>query len=72
MEASQKYGNVVRVMKFVKSVHGSRLMSKKEINFGRSLSLIVDDKKVLVTAAFLHHNDATDVKRDNHGNIDDA
>ena len=70
--ASQKYVNLVRVIKFMKSVHGSRLILKKEINFGRSLSLIVDDKKVSVKAAFLHHDESKDVERDNHGNIDDV
>ena len=64
--------NVARVMKFVKSVHESKLILKKEINFGRSLSSIVDDKKVLVKVASLHHDELKDVKRDNHGNIDDV
>jgi hypothetical protein len=72
MDASQKYVNVARVMKFVKSVHESKLILKKKINFGCSLSLIVDDKKVLVKAASLHHDEPIDVKRDNHGKLDDV
>ena len=72
MGASQKYVNVVRVMKFVKSVHETKLILKEKINLRRSLSSIVDDKKVLVTAAFLHYDEPTDVKSNNHGNIDDV
>ena len=72
MGASQKYVNVVCVMKFVKSVHESKLILKEKINFGRSSSLIVKDKKVSVKAAFLHHDESKDVERDNHGNIDDV
>ena len=48
MDASQKYVNIAHVIKFVKSVHESKLISRKDINFGRSLSSIADDKKALM------------------------
>ena len=47
MDASQKYVNVARVIKFVKSVHESKLISRKEINFDLSSSSAADDKKAL-------------------------